>query len=288
MLSWEVASDNSDMVEMSPNHSDGSTADKDVCCHCHNTIFAQGDGPAVCFNPACLGSSLTSPATNLVTPQETLTAAASALGTAASRHFNNDGGYSEDDESDSSLETGHCHSTALLVRMEAKEERERKARNKLIGAIFLCSLFAGGEMLAGHYVGSRAIVSDAIHMVADASNLIASLVAILIARGAESKRSNFGRGRAEALGALLTVLAIYSVAGYVVYGSVVGLASGKTEIHSLGMIVAGACAVAFNIVLLLYLKKAGLEHGHSHGGSLGQFHIPHSHGKCWSTFTRCQ
>ena len=115
---------------------------------------------------------------------------------------------------------------------------------------------------------SYAIMSDAAHMLSDFANLAINFVALYYASGKPRKNYNFGYIRAEALGALFSVMLIWNVAGAILAESIKRLISNEFEIQSKPMIIAGGLAVVFNIFMLFFLR--GVPHSHSHGG--------HSHG----------
>ena len=81
------------------------------------------------------------------------------------------------------------------------------------------------------------------------------------------KKYTFGYHRAEALGALFTVVIIWYVTGVLVYLAAHRIAYGEFEVDPVPMMVVAGSAVLFNIVLGFVLH--GVPHGHSHGGGGG-------------------
>ena len=84
-----------------------------------------------------------------------------------------------------------------------------QARKQLAMATVLCSLFVTGEVVGGWVSGSLAIMSDAAHMFSDLASFGVSLLVLFIAERRPTKKMTFGYHRAEALGALATLIIIW-------------------------------------------------------------------------------
>jgi len=165
------------------------------------------------------------------------------------------------------MDTGfHCHFP------EPERLLGKQAQKRLFIACILCFMFMLGELMGGYYSGSLAIMSDAAHMFSDFGSFGISLFVIWLGEKGPKKRMTFGYYRAEALGALGTVVIIWYVTGILTYLAVLRIRNGDFEIQDDAMIAVAAAAVLFNIVLGLCLNgilcpsMKGLPHGHSHGG----------------------
>jgi len=166
----------------------------------------------------------------------------------------------------------HCH-----AKEDSKRSVSRQAKRQLGLAVILCTLFVLGEVLGGYYSGSLAIMGDAAHMFSDLASFSLSLAVIHLAEKKPRKSATYGFYRAEALGALGTLVMIWYVTGILVYLAIQRLHSGTFELHSQAMVVVASCAVAFNILLGFTLHgMCQLPHAHSHGG--GGHNHGHSHG----------
>ena len=160
----------------------------------------------------------------------------------------------------------HCH-TRVAGRQHAN-----LAKRKLTIALGLCLLFVIGEVIGAYLSGSLAIMSDAAHMFSDFASFVISLSAIHLGSRAPSKKFTFGLLRAEALGALFTVMIIWFASGVLLFLAIHRLQSGDFQVEPDPMIAVATCAVIFNIVLGLLLNGVPHSHGHSHGGSGGHKH----------------
>jgi cation diffusion facilitator family transporter len=169
-------------------------------------------------------------------------------------------------------ESFHCHCP------EAATERttSKQAKKRLLVACVMCFMFMTGELMGGYYSGSLAIMSDAAHMFSDFGSFCISLFVIWLSGKGRTKSMTFGFYRAEALGALATVVIIWYITGILTYLSIQRIKSGDFEIQDNAMIAVAAAAVVFNILLGLCLNGTCLPgltggegvgfHGHSHGG----------------------
>jgi cobalt-zinc-cadmium efflux system protein len=94
------------------------------------------------------------------------------------------------------------------------------ASRTLIGALLLTLGFAVVEVLAGWWSGSLALLSDAAHMVTDASSLGLAAAAASLARRPPSMRHSYGLVRAEVLAALANSLAMLVLIGFIVFEAI--------------------------------------------------------------------
>ena len=182
----------------------------------------------------------------------------------------------------------HCHV------VEKERESTKQAYKRLSIACILCFLFVIGEMLGGYYSGSLAIMTDAAHMFSDFASFGISLFAIWMSGKRPRKSMTYGFYRAEAMGALATVVIIWYVTGILTYLAIERLKTGSFEIHDNAMVAVASAAVVFNITLGLVLHGVCFSnvtgfHGHSHGGH-GRLEeegdVPahaHSHGRVKGT-----
>ena len=164
----------------------------------------------------------------------------------------------------------HCHSSSLNDNLTKRIEA-KKAKRQLIGACILCSLFIAGEIVGGKISNSLAIMSDAAHMTSDFATFCVGLFSIWMGEKPARKSFNYGFYRAEAVGALLTIMIIWFVTGILFFLACSRLHSGDFTVEPDSMMVVAGCAVVFNIVLGVLLH--GAPHAHSHGGG------GHSHAK---------
>ncbi len=92
--------------------------------------------------------------------------------------------------------------------------------NSLIVALLLTLCFAGVEALAGWWSGSLALLSDAAHMVTDASALGLAASAAWLARRPPSLLHSYGLLRAEVLAALVNSVLMLVLIGFIVHEAI--------------------------------------------------------------------
>ncbi len=85
----------------------------------------------------------------------------------------------------------------------------------LLGALLLTLGFGVVEALTGWWSGSLALLSDAAHMVTDASSLGLAAAATWLARRPPSMRHSYGLVRAEVMAALINSLAMLVLIGFI-------------------------------------------------------------------------
>ena len=93
----------------------------------------------------------------------------------------------------------------------------RGGHSVLWRAAALTLAYAAVEAAGGWWSGSLALLSDAGHMLGDASALVLGALAAWIARRPPSPRHSYGLGRAEVLAALANAAAMLVIAGAIAY-----------------------------------------------------------------------
>jgi cobalt-zinc-cadmium efflux system protein len=112
-------------------------------------------------------------------------------------------------KSESSLSTHlHAHKGGDAKYRHFAEDRSQKI---LAWSLALILGFAVVEVTAGFWSNSLALISDAGHMVTDATALGLALLAQVIAKRPPSAKHSFGFGRAEALAAFVNGLVMLAV-----------------------------------------------------------------------------
>ena len=90
-------------------------------------------------------------------------------------------------------------------------------------ALALTALFAVVELAGGLISGSLALLADAGHMASDVVALAIASLASQIARKPAHKGMTYGYGRAKILAAQINGLALWFLAGWIVWEAVTGL-----------------------------------------------------------------
>ena len=102
----------------------------------------------------------------------------------------------------------HAHRAGDAQHRHVTENRSQKI---LAWSVALTLAYALIEVIAGFWSNSLALISDAGHMVTDASALALALLAQFMAKRPPSAKNSFGFGRAEALAAFINGLVMLAV-----------------------------------------------------------------------------
>lgn len=148
------------------------------------------------------------------------------------------------------MSAGHSH--ALPTTQNQKN---------LLIALALTSTFLVAEVIGGIVTGSLALLSDAAHMLTDASALAISIAAIHIAKRAADARRTYGYHRFEILAAAFNAIMLFLVAIYILYEAYQRLKS-PAEIQSTGMLLVAVIGLIVNLVSMKLLaagKDASLN-----------------------------
>uniref|UniRef100_A0A8C2JQF0 Solute carrier family 30 member 2 n=1 Tax=Cyprinus carpio TaxID=7962 RepID=A0A8C2JQF0_CYPCA len=155
----------------------------------------------------------------------------------------------------------HCHS---LIETRLKQQGKTQARRRLLITCAVCLIFMIGEVIGGYAAHSLAIMTDAAHLLTDFYIFFFFLLNIKFSRTTYYKFLYYSFYNPEVLGALLSVLSIWTVTVVLVLFAVQRLISDDYEIHSDIMMITAACAVVLNIFLAFILHQSPVLHSHSH------------------------
>ncbi|XP_014324507.1 zinc transporter 4 [Xiphophorus maculatus] len=196
------------------------------------------------------------------------------------------GGGDEEDDDDSLLDSSSTLGSPGLnmdpcdnCNKKRERIRHRRVMKRLIVAAILYLLFMTGEIIGGYVSNSLAIMTDAVHLLADVIGILFSLLALWLSTKPPTKRFTFGLHRLEVVSAVLSVLLIYILTGFLLYEAVLRTVHQDFDIDGDVMLITAAVGVAVNLIMGFLLNQGGHlhSHGHGHGHSHGHGH-GHDHG----------
>ncbi|XP_038139337.1 zinc transporter 4 [Cyprinodon tularosa] len=179
------------------------------------------------------------------------------------------------DDDDSLLDSSSLGSPGLNMdpcdNCTKKRERikHRRVMKRLIIAAVLYFLFMTGEIIGGYVSNSLAIMTDAVHMLADVVGILFSLLALWLSTKPPTKRFTFGLHRLEVVSAVLSVVLIYILTGILLYEAVQRTVHQDFNIDGDVMLITAAVGVAVNVIMGFLLNQGGQLHSHGHGHSHG-------------------
>lgn len=146
---------------------------------------------------------------------------------------------------DHSDDQGHSHGRA----------HGSQPATAVLKALVVTLVFMVVEAVGGFMANSLALVSDAAHMLTDSGALLLSLFVIWIARRPSTPTMSFGYHRVEILGALASGLAIWAIAGFLVYEAVVRMSS-PPEVHGPMVFIIATIGLGANLISMKFLHGA--------------------------------
>ncbi|EFJ31844.1 hypothetical protein SELMODRAFT_439783 [Selaginella moellendorffii] len=153
---------------------------------------------------------------------------------------------------------------------ETKEKKRKRGSvsRRLWLAMAFCLALMVVEVIGGFMANSLAILADAAHLLSDVASFGVSIFAIWASGWKATARCSYGFHRLETLGALLSILIIWIVTGFLVYEAVFRLVHELAPIDGRLMFAIAAVGFFANLVMVFILG-----HGESH-------HHRHSDGHC--------
>ncbi|XP_006883255.1 PREDICTED: zinc transporter 4 [Elephantulus edwardii] len=152
--------------------------------------------------------------------------------------------------------------------------KQRKVKTRLAIAAILYLLFMIGELVGEFLLSSLVIFIIAVHFLADLAAYIITMLQMYFFYVFFSP---------EVLSAMISVLLVYILMGFLLYEAVQRTIHMDYEINGDIMLITAAVGVAVNIIMGFLLKQSGHHHSHSHCASsnspiAGSGH-GHSHGQ---------
>jgi cobalt-zinc-cadmium efflux system protein len=132
--------------------------------------------------------------------------------------------------------------------------RESHQAGILLAALLLTFLFAGIEAFAGFWANSLALISDAGHMVTDASALALALLAQIIAKRPPSIKNSFGFGRAESLAAFVNCLAMMALIIWIALEAISRF-NDPHQVQGQAVMVVAVIGLVINLIVAWILSK---------------------------------
>ncbi|XP_061669837.1 zinc transporter 4 [Syngnathoides biaculeatus] len=191
-------------------------------------------------------------------------------------------GREEDD--DSLLDTSSSLGSPVLnmdpcdgCTKKREATKQRKVMKRLVVAAVLYFLFMTAEIIGGYVSNSLAIMTDAVHMLADVVGILFSLLALWLSTKPPTKRFTFGLHRLEVISAVLSVTLIYILTAILLFEAVQRTMKQDFNIDGDVMIITAAVGVAVNLIMGFLLNQGGHLHAHGHGAPQGTAAASGSH-----------
>ncbi|NVK42011.1 MAG: cation transporter [Oceanospirillaceae bacterium] len=128
------------------------------------------------------------------------------------------------------------------------------SQSVLLSALVLTALFAGVEVLAGWWANSLALIGDAGHMITDSLSLGIGALAAWMSRKPPSTKHSYGLARAETVGALINILFMLALIGFLAVEAIDRLTHPAPVKGEAVMVVAGL-GLAINLAVAWMLHR---------------------------------
>jgi cation diffusion facilitator family transporter len=160
----------------------------------------------------------------------------------------------------------HMHDHLFLGEKHAQNE----IRTWFVVALTLAMM--AGEITAGSFFGSMALLADGWHMGTHAAALgIAGLAYLFARRQSQNARFSFGTGKFGDLAAFSSAIILGMIAVQIAYESVLRMISPVPIVYGEAIAVA-SLSLAVNLVSAWLLRDSHDHHGHGHGHGHGHDH----------------
>jgi cobalt-zinc-cadmium efflux system protein len=160
-----------------------------------------------------------------------------------------------DSDSGHGHDHGHDHGHGHSHGLGHSHHHGDGSSQAIVKAMLVTIVFMVVELVGGYLANSLALISDAAHMLTDVGAMLFSLIALWIARRPATRTMSFGYHRAEILGALASGLAIWMIAGVLVYEAVIRIMS-PPEVNGPIVFVVASIGLAANLVSMKMLHGA--------------------------------
>ena len=127
------------------------------------------------------------------------------------------------------------------------------AERRLLLSIFITLAFVIGEVIAGYFAHSLALLSDAGHNFADALALIFSCYGVWIAHRPSTQQRTFGYHRVGILAALVNAVSLVVIA-LLIFWEAAGRLGSPQPVRSTPMILVALIAIVMNTAISLWLR----------------------------------
>ncbi|KAK4521823.1 uncharacterized protein ATC70_004360 [Mucor velutinosus] len=152
-------------------------------------------------------------------------------------------------------------SSCANLSPKVDDPTQSSTKKKLAIATTIALLFFATELIAGYLANSLALMSDAFHLLSDVASFIVALAAIYLAEKPPTKKHTYGFHRAEVIAALVSVLTIWVLTGFLVMEAIERIRKPQV-IDAKLMCITASIGVLVNVILACVL--GGHHHHHHH------------------------
>ncbi|MBP9721982.1 MAG: cation transporter [Gammaproteobacteria bacterium] len=142
-----------------------------------------------------------------------------------------------------------------------KQDNDKNQRS-LAFALLLTFGYSIVEAVVGYISGSLALLSDAGHMLTDATALLLALLAGIFMRRPPSKKHSYGFARIEVVAAMINAVFMLIVIAAIVYEAVDRIWN-HTNVDGSSVFIVATIGLLINLIVAFKLSSASHGHGHT-------------------------
>ncbi|MCM3715464.1 cation diffusion facilitator family transporter [Alkalihalobacillus oceani] len=131
-------------------------------------------------------------------------------------------------------------------------------KKNLILAMVIIGSWMFVQFIGGLWTGSLALLADAVHMLNDFSNLLISLIAIILAAKAATNKRTFGNHRYEILSSLFNSIALLVIAVFIIREAIARLMNPQ-EVMGGEMMVFAIIGLIANLAAMYVLMRGDVK-----------------------------
>lgn len=157
------------------------------------------------------------------------------------------------------------------------EKRNQRALISLYFVTFLTVLFLGAEVTRSISLQNFTVAIDSLHLICDLITFIISIIAIKFAEHKPSNKYSFGFQRAEALGALASIVLIWTITGSLIYMAIIRFVHKNFKTNTEFLMISSGISIFVHFIagIILFFGRSanthfGLKHRHDP--------VDHTHG----------
>ena len=119
---------------------------------------------------------------------------------------------------------------------------------KLVCTAVVCTLFMCCEIVGGYFSNSLAVMVDAAHTLSDVAGFMINFASIYISQRAINSQYNMGYHRSEILGAMMSILIIWSLLVWLNIEAIHRINNPPDDLDPTIMLITSSIGLACNII----------------------------------------
>lgn len=142
-----------------------------------------------------------------------------------------------------------------------RKNNQKNALKKLIWVSIICVIFLSVEFVGSIYAKSTFLFSDALHLFSDFYGFAISMFSIYLSSKPPNDIYSYGFYRVEVLGAILSVISIWGITGWILYEAIMKIILDSFDIEENILLIISIIGLLANILMAQILHSSGHDMG---------------------------